>query len=343
MPEKEKILVLSVDRDNDIGEKTSFSGPLMGREEVLEAAQALGLADPEDSDFNAMFEAVRVLGELRENYEAEVAVVTGDRSVGIKSDRIIGEQLKKVLEKFSASGIVLVTDGSEDEHIMPLIQSRAPIISVKRVIVKQSEQLESTYYKIKDFLGESLENPKMARLIFGLPAIILILLGVFGTEGMRFVIGILGIYLLIKGFRFEKYFEGAFEELRTSFTRRRFAFFMYIVAIIFGILAAFRGYSAMLEYLGIGLFEAVGSFLGDSIYIFWLCGSIAWVGRSIGRPKRRAGRVAAVPIFGLAISMVIFSASQLMVTPDYPFTYFIFAIIVGFALLFLALFIERKG
>lgn len=340
---KEKLLVLSVDRDNDIGEKTDFSGPLLGREEVLEAAQALGLADPEDSDFNAMFEAVRVLGELGDEYEKEVAVITGDRNVGIKSDKEIADQLVKVLQKFSASGVILVTDGSEDEQIMPLIQSRVPIISVKRVIVKQSEQLESTYYKIKDFIEESLENPKMARLIFGLPAVILILLGVFGLEGMRFVIGILGIYLLIKGLKLERYFEGAWEELRTSFTRRRFAFFLYIVAIIFGILAAYRGYTSMLDYLNIGLFEAVGSFLGASIYIFWLTGAVAWAGRNIGLPKRKGKKVAVVPIFGLAIAMVVFSASQLMVFPEYPFAYFIFAIIVGFALLFLALFIERKS
>lgn len=340
---KEKILVLSVDRDNDIGEKTDFRGPLVGREKVLEAAKALGLADPGDSDFNAMFEAVRVLGELGEGYEAEVAVVTGDRSVGIKSDREIGEQLRKVLEGFRASGVILVTDGSEDEHVMPLIQSRAPVISVKRVIVKQSEQLESGYYKIMDFLERSLESPKMARLIFGLPAVILILLGLFGLEGMRFVVGLLGIYLLIKGFKLERYFEGAWEELKTSFTRRRFAFFMYIVAIVFGILAVFRGYTVMLDYLSIGLFESIASFLGDSIYIFWLTGSVAWIGRNIGLPKRKGRRVAVVPIFGLAISIVVFSASQLIIMPEYPFTYFIFAIIVGFALLFLALFIERRG
>ena len=45
-----KILVLCVDRDDDIGVKTGIKGPLVGRDDNLAAATKLGLADPEDSD-----------------------------------------------------------------------------------------------------------------------------------------------------------------------------------------------------------------------------------------------------------------------------------------------------
>lgn len=340
---RSRVLVLCVDRDNDLGEKTSSSGPLLGREKVLNAARDLGLADPEDSDCNAMFETVRVHDEMKESHEVEAAVLTGDRSVGIKSDEVVSKQMDSVLKKFSAEGVVLVTDGVEDEHIIPIIQSKVPIISVRRVIIKQSEQLESTYYKIKDFIQESLENPKLSRLFFGVPAMILILLGIFGLEGGRVIVGVIGLYLLIKGFKLEKYFVGVYDELRTSFTGRRLAFFSYIVSAALGIFAVYRGYLAFFEWMNMGLFEAVAAFFSSAIYLLFLVGTIAWVGRSISMKKRNFRRIAVPPIFMLAITVVIHSASELILNPSYVLMNFIFSIILGFALLFLALLIERKG
>ena len=185
----------------------------MGKEHVIDAATKLGLKDPGDTDFNSMIEAVRVYEELRKQYDSEVSVLTGDREVGIKSDKKISEQLDKVLKHFRANFVVLVSDGSEDEQVIPIIQSVIPILSVKRVVVKQSEQLESTYYKVKDFIKESLENPKMSRLVFGLPAIALLLISIFGAEGWRAIMGILGAYLVIKGFRLGSYLTGAADEV----------------------------------------------------------------------------------------------------------------------------------
>src|SRR5438132_1208262 len=52
-----KTLVLCVDRDDDIGVKTGIRGPIVGREGNLAAATKLGLADPEDSDVNALLSA----------------------------------------------------------------------------------------------------------------------------------------------------------------------------------------------------------------------------------------------------------------------------------------------
>ena len=59
-----RILVLCVDRDNDIGVKTGITTPVIGREENLSAASRLALEDPEESDANAIFGAVRILDSL---------------------------------------------------------------------------------------------------------------------------------------------------------------------------------------------------------------------------------------------------------------------------------------
>ena len=339
----DKILILSVDRDDDIGAKTNIKGPIIGKEDVLRVAVELGLADPEDSDFNALFQAVKVYDELRKKYEAQVAVLTGNRSVGITSDKAISKQLDEVTKKFTADYAILVTDGTEDEHVMPIIQSKIPIMSVNRVIVKQSEQLESTYYKIKDFIHESSDNPKFARLLFGLPAIVLILFAAFGIEGFRVILGVVGVYLFIKGFRLENYVYGGIDELRTSLTRRRFAFFSYIVAIAFAALATYRGYTVMTEWLNIGLFESVSSYVSSSVYLYYVSLAMVWVGRNITVKKRRARSIASVTIFGFAVSLVIYNAAELILQPEISMFNFIFSIIFGFLLIFIALLIEWKA
>ena len=41
-----RTLVITVDRDNDLGLKTSIRGPVVGRRQVLTAALKLGIAEP---------------------------------------------------------------------------------------------------------------------------------------------------------------------------------------------------------------------------------------------------------------------------------------------------------
>lgn len=343
MPE-ERILVLSIDRDDDIGEKAGIGGPIIGRKAVLSTIEKFGLADPEDTDLNNLFETLRVYDELSGRHKTEVAVLTGCRPTGFKSDKKISAQLEAVLKKFNATGAVIITDGSEDEHVIPVIQSAVPILSVKRIVVKQSEQLESTYYKIKDFINESAENPQMARMIFGLPAMVLLLLGIFGMEGLRVVIALLGVYLIIKGFRLESTVGNGINEMRNSFTNHRFSFFMYILALALGCLAAYRGYNHLYEWLNMGAFEAAAAFISGSVYLFWLAFSAAWIGNHLtGRSKKKRSKIAAFPVFGLALSVIIYSSSQLILTPAISMVTLVVSVAVGFTLLAAALLLEWKA
>ncbi len=297
---KDRILVMSVDRDNDIGQKTGIVGPVMGKEKVLNTAMKLALKDPEESDSNAIFGAVKVFEELKEKYDSEVVVLTGHKHRGIDADREITKQLKSILKKRPSDFVILVSDGLDDEHVIPIIQSYIPILSVKRVIVRQSERLESSYYKIKDFIKETLENPKFARLVFGLPAIALLLYAMLGDTGWRIILGVIGAYLFIRGFKLEDYIMGVFNELRESFTGRRFSFFMYVVAIAIATLAIYRGYNSIIDFMSIGLFEAIAAFMLSSIYFFWISGTMAWLGRKVRMKEKKASRIASVPIFGIA-------------------------------------------
>lgn len=342
MAEKDRILVLNVDRDDDLGRKAGMSGPVLGREGVVKAATALAVADPEESDANAMFQAVRLYDEMRKKHRTEVAVLTGDRAVGIESDRNIAGQFAEILKKWPADYVVFVTDGSEDDHVLPIIQSRVPILSVNRVIVRQAEQLESTYYKIKDFVKDSMEDPRMSRLIFGLPAVVFIIYALFGIEGWRAILGVVGIYLFIKGFSLDDYVIGAVDELRVSLARRRFAFFAYIVGIAFAVLASYRGYTASLEWLSIGLFEALSSFMASSIYLYFMSVTVAWLGRELSMGNLTRSKMVSVPLFGFAVSLVVFNSSQLILSPEVSALNFLLSIFIGFGMLFLALVLEWK-
>ena len=68
---KEKIIVMSVDRDNDIGQKLGVKGPVIGKDKILKVAVELSLKDPEDSDSNAMFATVKLLEEIKNKYDSE--------------------------------------------------------------------------------------------------------------------------------------------------------------------------------------------------------------------------------------------------------------------------------
>ena len=53
-----KLLVICVDRDDDVGKKAGIATPVVGRDSCINAAQRLALEDPEDADSNSIFYAV---------------------------------------------------------------------------------------------------------------------------------------------------------------------------------------------------------------------------------------------------------------------------------------------
>lgn len=169
---KKRILVLCVDRDNDLYEKVKISGPVIGKQANIDAAIKLALKDPEETDANTMFEAVRIYDSISKESNAEIATLTGDRALGYFADREIAKQIDYVLRNFRADSCILVSDGASDEQIMPIVQSRVKIDSVKLVVMKQAKELEKTYF----VLLEKLKEPHYARIVWGVPAIIILLL-----------------------------------------------------------------------------------------------------------------------------------------------------------------------
>lgn len=226
-----KSLVLCVDRDNDLGRKTDFEGPIKGREDCIKAAIALARADPLDTDANTMFEAVRMYEALKkEGKPAEVAILTGDVKVGLRSDEKIAVQLKKVLA--GCDGVIFVSDGADDEQLIPIIQSYSTILSVRRVIVKQAERLESVYYTVLDFIKRIMKDKELSRLVLGIPGIAAIIYALLGTEGWRLIVGVIGAYLVLKGLHLEVYIDAAIQEIKKSLKQGRPSFFIYCISLL---------------------------------------------------------------------------------------------------------------
>src|SRR3990167_7746599 len=174
-----KLLVICVDRDNDIGEKASIITPVVGRNACIDAAQRLALEDPEDADSNSMFAAIKTYEDLiSKGYQVEVAIVAGIKERGVQADEKILIEIKKILEVFSANGAVIVSDGEDDESVIPVIQNVLTVVSVQRVVMKVSRSVEYSYAVFGKYLKMLAYDSKYSKFFLGVPGILLLIGGV---------------------------------------------------------------------------------------------------------------------------------------------------------------------
>ena len=325
-------LILSVDRDDDIGFKSRVETPILGRDACLKAANTLALVDPEDSDLNAIFQAVKMYDQLHSRGEpVEIALLSGDHTDMLAGDRKIASDLATVVRSTGAASCILVTDGVEDEYVLPIIQSRIPVSNVRRVVVTQIPNLESTYYIIKKLF----DDPKIGRVTLvplGLAMLLFAIAYLFGyPEGATIIVfGIVGIYLLFKGFALDDLLRYLFGSLIHSLRHGRFTFFTYTVAIVFVVIGSVVGLTTVLEYYPteetLGLFLVIVSFLYGSLGWFILAGLILSGGKLIDsylNDREELGRVIVLPFFVSAIGIIVFGASiytlSLSAVPSFPY------------------------
>jgi len=250
--ESEKILILCVDRDNDIGVKGQVKTPIIGRNKNIEAASKLALKDPEEADANAIFDAVRTYDSLsRETSETdyEVATIAGSELLGVKADKNIVSQLEKVLKNFSAKNIVLVTDGFADEEVIPIIQSRVPIMSIRRVVVRHSEAIEESWALFARYFRKLIDDPYYSRIALGVPGILLITLALLWIYNLLTYAGyafllLIGSLLFIKGFGIDKRVSSATFPSTLELVR----YFTLITALIVIGIDAYQTYTAILPH-----------------------------------------------------------------------------------------------
>ncbi|NYT00625.1 MAG: DUF373 family protein [Methanocellales archaeon] len=305
-------LIICIDRDDDLGHKVGIKGPVVGRAHNLDAATNLALYDPEDSDANMIFGAIQIYDKLKaEGADIEIVSICGDRDIGVKSDTFIANQLNDISEKYGARNAIVVTDGAEDEYVLPLIESRFRVDSVRRVIVKQSQNLENIYYIIKELFSD----PKVSRTFFipvGL-ACLIYAISVFAGYPQGAIIAIMafiGIYMLFRGFGLEDIIEDFTENLKRSFYGGRISFVTYVAAAILVFIGITQGLARCWELESQGLLLIV-IFINASVWWFVASGLLSWVGRIIDSylSKERVGRYWVLPFFLSAAGVILWGGS----------------------------------
>ena len=326
-----RTLVLSVDRDDDIGWKANIESPAIGRAACLNAANTLALADPEDSDINAIFSAIKIYDELTEKgEETAIAVVAGNHLHMIEGDRRIATSLEQVIKETQATNCILVTDGAEDEYVIPIIQSKIPVSSIRRVIVNQMPNLEGTYYILKKFL----DDPKISRMVFiplGLAMILYATAYLLDYPGVAtiIVVGVIGAYLLYKGFGFDEIVHSIMDALRISLSRGRFSFVTYTTTILLIIIGFTVGFINVLKFYStdssLGLVLYLMTFIYGSIEWLIVAGLVTSVGVIIdvyANEREGLGKVIVFPFFVIALGFILYGASVYIISvsavPDFP-------------------------
>lgn len=341
---EDSVLVICVDRDNDIGEKIGVKGPILGRKENLEVAKNLALEDPEESDANSIFGAIKEYDSLKEqNKKVNITTLIGDRKVGILSDEKIAKQLDMVIKKYNPKKAVFVSDGAEDEYILPIIQSRLQILSIKKIIVKQSSQLESGYYVAIKFFKELMHDPQTSKLFLGIPAIILVLYAIFGGLAWRIIFGIVGIYLMIKAFHLENFVGAFIGELNATFSKDKLSFFCYTLGAAFIIIGSVQGYSNYNLYLNSNFLILSLSFIYGALVYYLVAGLFILTGRLLYTYDKKHKGIKYITYYALVFSIyiVLENSVKYILLPDYNVIYLITSILLGFMILLIALITEK--
>ncbi len=357
---EERLLVLCVDRDGDIGLKTEEKTPIMGRQENLDAAISLALRDPEEPDANAIFESVRVFDQLSKQHlpheKFQIATISGSQLLGVEADRKLVRELNEVLKKFPANNVILVTDGYSDEAVIPLVESRVPVTSVRRIVIKHSESIEETAALFGKYLRTLTENPRYSRIALGVPGLLLIILAIMYLGGwlyftwIAFLI-VLGAILLVKGFgidRATRNFIRWIREYEPPPLPVQIAGFAVVAGVLAAAVGVFLGINEVAAYyssitappanlegwLGY-LPRFVSEFIGQGIYLIVIGICIILSGRIVRWYFERDIRLLRTFVFIVVIawsSQIFNQVSAILIDPTRKGAELLFTIFIGILL-----------
>ena len=237
---QEKIVVLAVDIDDDVS-KSGVKTPIFGRENVLDAVTKLALITPEDTDVNALFGAIKQLDLLKSQgvENAEIAVVSGSVKGGVEADLNIRREVLEVKERLNPSGVVFVSDGGDDERVIPIIQSLLPLFSVQRVTVQYSKGIEENYRVLASYIRKGLTEPRFIKYTLGIPGLLIIASTALAIAGLSayvyyafYAIGlVIGIIMTIRGFNVPEVIGEEWEKQPIYFIGRVVSLIVLVVAV----------------------------------------------------------------------------------------------------------------
>jgi putative membrane protein len=356
--EQTKTLVLCVDRDNDVGAKAQIKTPIIGEDPNLEAASKLALSDPEEADANAIFGAVKtyrsLVAEAKNKEEYQVATIVGSELGGVQADKKLLKELDEVLESFSSDGVILVSDGAADESVIPIIQSRVPIVSIKRVVIRQSEAIEGSWLLFSRYLKKLSEDPYYAKIALGIPGVIMIVLSALWYYDLLLyasmvTLFIIGAVFVLKGFGFDKRLSklslpdtlpGQIELLTT------------IAAILLLSVDIYQAFSAFNLAISASFFELLGLIMNRTIDLAVIATCLVFIGRVIAyylTSDQRMWRNITITVTVAWLRDVVYKASAVLLSPVAPTSIWdpliinlLSSILLGFSIAVLLIFVTSR-
>lgn len=303
----ERLLVLAVDRDGDLESKTRVRTPVHGKDEVIAAATQLAISDPEEADANSIFAAVREYENLKaKGIDSEVAVVSGVSDSGIDADRKIRREVERLLAGQTFTGVVLVSDGADDEQVLPVIQSLKPIVSVVRIAVKYSRTVEETYMVLGRYLRMLVFDQRYSKWVIGVPGVIFLFAGVLVLLGRAFEAGIailliVGTAFFIRGFDIDKSVAQMLSQRPYGYLR----IFSLLAGSLIVLVGLSTGYTNMIAFdpkgvvavsanpgafLGYGA-GLIGYYLEGALPVLWAAFAVYLIGALLAHLARGSNRV----------------------------------------------------
>jgi len=249
-----------------------------------------------------------------------------------------------VLAEFPADSCIFVTDGAADEQVMPVIRSRLKIDSVDIVVMKQAKELEKTYF----VLLEKLKEPHYARLIFGTPALILLLFVVsrYLGLGLEAIAGLFALYLAAKAFGIEEKAFRAASAFRFSADKiSSIVYLFFIIMVLVSAWAASQRYSEAMAN-GMSTVKTAALIVKTLANLLAISFIILFAGKMIDIMNDKEQRRIELPKYGLyAITTIIMwfvlsMASDWVLNTTAPyvsFADFLFAIVMSMIFGFFAI------
>jgi len=234
-------LVVCLDRGGDLA--SVADPPIVGADAVESLVTEFGIDDPEDSRVNCLLEGLRVARDLEADGEAvTIAVISGGgETVGVS--RAVARQTERLLDDHEPDSAIVVTDSTEDERLVPIIESRVPVDAVDRVVVRQARDIESTYYLLKQFLAdEELRETVLVPIgaaLLALPILLLVVNSV--TMALGAIAAAVGLLLLYKGLGIDEYVETLPGQIHNALYSGQVSLVTYVVAVGLSLIGFFVG------------------------------------------------------------------------------------------------------
>ena len=280
---KSPILVLCIDRDDDLGIKANIHSPVIGVKNCQNAAVKLAISDPEEADANAIFASIKTYNDLdKSGRTCEIAIVTGTHSGGFKSDEKIRKEIKTIINKTNITDVILVSDDSDESVILPIVQDLISINSIQRVVIKHSGALEETYAVLGRYLKMLIFDQRYSKFVLGVPGLIFIswaflaMLGLL-SQAVTVTLAILGIAFVVRGFDLDR-LTMSLPKLELSSYVRLFSLVSGFLVIIIGTFFGFSAISRSPKFsdsfsnpskLLYAAPELIGTFAVESLVFIW--------------------------------------------------------------------------